>query len=113
MTDLQTGPDTMANLLDQAHLALRQADYAKLGGLTVAIEVELARLETVQDLAGLARVQQRATRNAACLLSAQRGLRAARRRVEEIKRARSGLVTYGPSGSRAEPHRHGLLIKRF
>jgi len=111
--DTPTELDLMASLLDQAHAALTRADYARLAGLTEAIEAELARLEHTRDRQALARVQKRAARNAACLLAAQRGLRAARRRVEEIRRARLGLVTYGPTGSRTEPHRHGLLTKRY
>jgi hypothetical protein len=111
MTD--SGADPMAVLLDRAHAALTHADYADLGPLTAEIEAELARLEISGDVAALLRVQTRALRNETCLLATQRGFRAARRRVEEIKAARSGLVTYDTKGRRAEPHPTGELTRRF
>ena len=106
-------PDPLADLLDQAHAALRIAAYDRLDGLTRQIEAELSLLVERRDRAALDRVRHRAMRNEACLLAAQHGIRAARRRIEEIRRAQSGLVTYGPTGSRAEPHRRSLLAKRF
>lgn len=107
------GADPMAILLDRAHVALTQADYANLGPLTAEIEAELVRLEGSGDVAALLRLQARARRNETCLLAAQRGFRAARRRVEEIKAARSGLVTYDTKGRRRDPHPTGELTKRF
>jgi len=112
-TAIQLGADLMASLLDRVHAALTQGDYAQLGPLVAGIEVELSRLESDRDAAALLRVRARALRNEACLLAAQRGFRAARRRVQEIKAARSGLVTYDTKGRRAEPHRTGELTKRL
>lgn len=109
----QDAPDAMALLLDRVHAALMQADYGQLGPLTAEIEEELMRLETRRDTAALLRVQTRARRNESCLQATQRGFRAARRRVEEIKAARSGLVTYDTKGRRAAPHPTGELAKRF
>jgi len=107
------GPDPMADLLDRVHAALTSADYAVLDGLTGRMAAELTRLETGGDAAVLALLQHKASRNAGCLMAAQRGLRAAQRRVAEIARARSGLVTYGPGGPGAELHHSSLLTKRF
>lgn len=107
------GIDPMAVLLDRVHAALSQADYGQLAPLTAEIEAELTRLETGRDSAALLRVQARAQRNATCLQATQRGFRAARRRVEEIRAARSGLVTYDTKGRRAEAHPTGELTKRF
>lgn len=109
----EAGIDPMAVLLDRVHAALADADYEGLGPLTAEIEEELGRLHVRADGAALQRVQARARRNETCLLAAQRGFRAARRRVEEIKAARSGLVTYDTKGRRAEPHPTGELTKRF
>lgn len=106
-------PDAMARLLDQVHQALTGADYPALGPLTVQIEEEMARLEAGTDSATLRGLQAQALRNARCLQAATQGFRAARRRVEEIRAARSGLVTYGPKGRRAEVHPTGDLVKRF
>ena len=109
----KTGTDPMAYLLDRVHAALTHADYAQLGPLAVEIEAELAYLERNRDGAALLRVQVLARRNEVCLQSAQRGFRAARRRVEDIKAARSGLVTYDTTGRRAAPHPTGELAKRL
>ncbi len=109
----QGAPGAMVVLLDRVHAALTQAEYVDLGPLSVAIEIELARLEQSSDHAALLHVQALARRNEACLQAAQRGFRAARRRVEEIKAARSGLVTYDVKGRRAEPHPPGELAKRL
>lgn len=104
--------DRMATLLDDVHAALMAADYARLGPLTTEMEAEVSRLEGSRDAAALARVKGLAQRNAACLQAAQRGFRAARRRLAEITAARSGLVTYDIKGRRAEPNRGGELTKR-
>lgn len=109
----QDTPHRMALLLDDVHRALTGADYGALGPLTAEIEAEMTRLETDGDGAALMGVQARALRNARCLQAAQRGFRAAHRRVAEIRAARSGLVTYDPKGRRAEPHPGGELVKRF
>jgi len=103
----------MAALLDQVHAALIRADYGRIGPLTAEIEVELARLEDSRDGAALRRVQARALRNASCLQAAQRGFRAARRRVEEIRAARSGLITYDSKGRLATPPPGCELTKRL
>ena len=108
-----TVADPMAVLLDRVHTALTRAEYGQLAPLSVEIEAELARLEGNRDGAALLRVQALARRNETCLQAAQRGFRAARRRVEEIKAARSGLVTYDTKGRRAEPHPTGELVKRL
>jgi hypothetical protein len=105
--------DPMVALLDAVHAAVIDGDYPQLGPLTQGIEAELTRLEASRDAAVLGRVRQRAERNATCLLAAQRGFRAARRRVAEITAARSGMVTYDTNGRRAEPHRTNELTKRF
>lgn len=111
--------DRMETLLDRVHAALTAADYGQLAALTADMEAELARAEAGHDAAGLsemsglARVRDRARRNAICLLAAQRGFRAARRRVAEIRAAQSGMVTYDPTGLRCAPTAHGALTQRF
>ncbi len=105
--------DRMCDLLDAVHAALVRADYTGLDALTDAIAADLPALEELRDRAGLIRVQQKAARNAVCLLATQRGLRAARRRVEEIRIARTGLVTYDPRGRRSQPALAGRLRERF
>ncbi len=115
MTDpaADDGVDRMAHLLDGVHDALMRADYAPLAGLTVGIEAELARLEDRRDGAALLRVRARAERNEVCLQAAQRGVRSARRRLEEIRAARSGLITYDDKGRRCVPQAGAEMVKRF
>lgn len=90
-------------LLDGVHQALLRGDYAALAALTNALTAEVAALQTaLPGRAVLDAVAQRATRNEACLLAAQRGVRAAQRRLRDIRSAGSGLVTYDQKGRRAE-----------
>jgi hypothetical protein len=115
MTDpvAETGVDRMARLLDGAHDALMRADYAPLAVLTAGIEAELALLEDRRDGAALLRLRARAQRNEVCLQAVQRGFRSARRRVEEIRAARSGLITYDDKGRRCAPQAGAEMVKRF
>lgn len=105
--------DRMCELLDAVHVALRQADFGVLGGLTEAIALCVPDLEKSGDHMGMLRVQRMAKRNAICLMATQRGLRAARRRVDEIRLVRSGLVTYDTTGRRTQPISGGSLRERF
>lgn len=100
-------------LLDQAYDALLAADLAALPDLTRSLEAELQRAMAGMNGDDLRAIRQKADRNAVVLLAAQRGIRAARRRVEEIRSAASGLVTYDRSGRRAEVGETGALAKRF
>lgn len=91
------------SLLDGVHQALLRGDYAALSPLTTALTAEVTALE--QDPShrdGLQSVARRATRNAQCLLAALRGVRAAQRRLADIRAAGSSLVTYDQKGRRAE-----------
>ncbi|MEO6300637.1 MAG: hypothetical protein ABIV25_14750 [Paracoccaceae bacterium] len=58
-------------------------------------------------------VRDKAQRNAACLLAAQRGIRSARLRLAEMRRAASGLVTYDRMGKRAEVSECRKLTQRL
>ena len=90
-------------LLDRVHRALLQGDYAALPALTAALTAAMAALQTAPaGRATLEAVAQRAHRNEACLLAAQRGIRAAQRRLRDIRSAGSSLVTYDQKGRRAE-----------
>lgn len=88
----------LALILDAVHGALRRGDYAALPSLTAAMEEAVDSLDTVPpDEVRLLRAKLE--RNAACLLAAARGLRAAKRRLAEIAQARAGLSTYGATGT--------------
>ena len=93
--------------LDAAYQAIRVADFALLAELGQKTDATLARIGTPDDEGALHRIRQKAARNAACLQAAGRGLRAARRRLEEVTVARASLGTYDSAGRRcilpAEP----------
>lgn len=100
-------------LLDQVYTALLQSDYGALPGLTARLDRELQTPSEPLTEARLQIIHRRAERNAACLLAAQRGIRAARRRLAEIRSTASGLVTYDRSGRRAEVSEPRNLAHRF
>lgn len=100
-------------VLDQMHAAILKADFAALAELTPALETSLAKVEALKDRALLAQINAKAQRNAACLMAAGRGVRAAQRRLTELRNAGQGFSTYDGRGKRAQ---HGLpnsLALRF
>lgn len=106
------GPEAEA-LLDDAYTALLKSDFAALAPISARLEEELARASSGLGAEALRRIRQKADRNAVVLLAAQRGMRAARRRLEEIRSAASGLVTYDRSGKRAEVGEPRALAQRL
>lgn len=101
-----------AQLLDQVHAALLRADYAALPAMTAALEEELAARAPWSE-PQMAVIRGKATRNGACLIAAQRGVKAARRRLAEIRTAAAGLVTYDRKGRRAEVIESRKLAQRL
>jgi hypothetical protein len=93
--------DRLSAELDRLYHTLRSGKLDGLAAATQALEAELARLEPM-DTAGLDLLRQKAQRNAACLDAAARGVRAARRRLAEIRTIESGLGTYDDKGRRDE-----------
>ncbi len=93
--------DRLSAELDRLHLLLRSGNLGGLAAATQALEAELARLDPM-DAAGLDLLRHKARRNAACLDAAARGVRAARRRLTEIRAIESGLGTYDDKGRRDE-----------
>lgn len=87
--------------LDRVYRVLRSGKLDGLAAATQALEAELARLDPV-DAAGLDLLRHKAQRNAACLDAAARGIRAARRRLSEIRMIENGLGTYDDKGRRDE-----------
>ncbi len=100
-------------LLDQIHGAILTADFARLTELTPALETSLTEVSLVSNTQVLARIKAKADRNAACLLASGRGVRAAQRRLAEMRSASTGFSTYDGRGRRAL---HGLpssFARRF
>ena len=93
--------DRLSAELDRVYQVLRSGKLEGLAAATQALEAELARLDPA-DAVGLDLLRHKAQRNAACLDAAARGVRAARRRLAEIRTIESGLGTYDDKGRRDE-----------
>ncbi len=103
----------LERLLDGAHSAVMAANYSALAGLGQELETELARFDPGADAKLLRRIGRKAERNAACLLAAGRGIRSAVRRLEDVRQAAKGLVTYDGNGRRSESGGTGQIIQRL
>jgi hypothetical protein len=91
-----------AALLDEVHAVLLRQDYAGLAHLAEALERELDQPSQRLDPDALAVIRRKADRNALTLIAVQRGIRAAVRRIAEIRSVANGLVTYDLAGRREE-----------
>jgi hypothetical protein len=100
-------------LMDQMHLAIQTADFAALGGLSSALEEALTALPEGLDAPSLQRLRHKAERNANGAQAASRGVRAALRRLDEVKQNANGLVTYDDKGQRTTQAFGGGLSRRF
>lgn len=93
----------LAATLDRMRTALLAGDLASLPELAEALErlVPAAAGDGAVPRAALESLRARAQAAAAMLEATARGLRAARRRIEEVARAGQGLATYDRSGQRS------------
>jgi hypothetical protein len=89
-------------VLDQVYAAMLISDYGALPALTAELEKALQRQAKPSTEAEVQMIRRKAERNAAVLLAAQRGIKAARRRLADIRASSSSFVTYDRSGRRAE-----------
>lgn len=90
--------DRLLTTLDALRAAARCGDFAALGRLATQLAADLAAIEAAPPPAQLATMKASAAEVAVLLQAAERGLSAARRRLAEIERLRSGPVTYGGDG---------------
>lgn len=102
-----------AMLLDEVHAALMRKDYSVLADLGAALGRELDQPGEKLDAAALAIIKRKADRNAATLLAIQRGIRAALRRIAEIKSVSNGMSTYDRSGRKYEDQQGRGLAARY
>ena len=102
-----------AVLLDEVQAAVLRRDYNALAGLSAALATELDRPSQPLDAAALGVIKRKADRNAATLLAVQRGIKAALRRLAEIRSVSKGLVTYDRAGRKAELATGQALAARF
>ena len=104
---------TTLELLDRIHSAILVADFALLEELTPTLEKSMENAQTMRDAALLAQIKAKAERNAACLVAAGRGVRAAQRRLAEIRDAAQGFSTYNGRGQRAQHGQNSSFARRF
>lgn len=100
-------------LLDELRARVRVADFSALASLAPQIEAALAATDRPMDAGSLQRLKAKADANAGLLDAARSGLRAARRRLEETRRAAQGLQTYDVKGRRADITPIGPTAGRF
>lgn len=106
MTKLET-------LLDDMLSRLTTANFSGLKGLAPELEAALSDSMLANDPAALKRIKTKAVENMAFLDAARRGVRAARRRVEDVRRATQGLQTYNGKGQRSDIAPLGPTAGRF
>ncbi len=85
--------------LDDIHAALVAGAIAAIGPLTARIETLLGDVSNVSS-DHLALIRARAARNATTLTAAMQGVRAAQRRLADLREAASGHRTYARDGQR-------------
>lgn len=100
-------------LLDEMALHARSANFAGLGALVPRIEAALAVVGQNSGPDALYRWQRKAEENARLLDAAGRGLRAARRRLDESRKAMRSLQTYDNKGVKSDVMPDGLTAGRF
>ncbi|SEM46183.1 hypothetical protein SAMN04488103_101218 [Gemmobacter aquatilis] len=107
-------PLALEALLDRMHEALQGGDLAALESLAGPLADAGATLAPPQSRATLERLRRKAARNDTLLAASLCGLRAAQRRIAELRSLEQGFSTYDGAGLK---HRHpqdrGALSKRF
>jgi hypothetical protein len=101
----------LEDLLDQAFAALLSGDLAALSGLDTQLDAALSAFPSLEE-ATARRLQRKAERNARLLLSASRGLRAARDRVTDILSG-TALATYDAQGRKSALSGPAVAFGRF
>lgn len=99
---------TAAAVLDDINEALLARQYDRLAALSLALDRALTHPPQKLDAATLTLIRSKAERNAATMSAVQRGIRAALRRVAEIRSVSEGLVTYDKVGHRQQTVPSGL-----
>lgn len=92
--------EKIEELLEDERTALLSGDLAALDGIAQRKEALLEDLAWARPASdALKSLRRKAERNAELLEAATKGLRAAMRRVAEIRRANGPLRTYGQDGA--------------
>lgn len=105
--------DQLENVLEDIRQAALAADFMRMASLVPQVEQALGEALPLQDPQALARLRSQAEMNMRLLDASRRGIHAARRRVEEVRRAQQGLQTYDSSGNRSDITPPGPTAGRF
>ncbi|MFN4159288.1 MAG: hypothetical protein ACK4GO_12895 [Gemmobacter sp.] len=92
--------EAIETALDRIHASVMAGDLAALPAQVEMLEERMQESAGAPPSAQLDRLRTKAARNALCLEAAGRGLRAAQRRLAEIRAATIGLQTYDGQGQR-------------
>ena len=105
--------EALTHALDAIHTALLAGRIDALAALADTITVNEPYLHGASP-AQIRAIHDKSARNALCLQSAMKGIRAAQRRVAELHAARTGHATYDQHGQRASlGGAHGTLRQRI
>lgn len=105
-TDIET-------MMDAMHQAIISADFEQLQNLAPSLEAALIGLGPGAARRSMARLQVKAKRNAQAALAAGKGVRAAIQRLEDLRQATAGLMTYDENGKRPAQSGGGELSRRL
>ena len=103
----------LEGLMDAMHAAILAADFDTLSSLSPELDAALESLPKRLNEKSLKRLQRKAERNASSATAAAKGVRAAIRRLQDVKQNAGGLVTYDENGQRAEPSGQRDLSRRL
>ncbi|TXH99748.1 MAG: hypothetical protein E6Q73_09635 [Pseudorhodobacter sp.] len=93
---------SLETLLDEVAAKTRAGDFTALGALSARLEASLAELVKQPPGPGLDRLRQKAEQNARLLDAARRGIKAARRRIEDARQVAQRLQTYDIAGKKSD-----------
>ena len=92
--------EALSRALDATHAAILAGRINDLGALTQVISDHAVDFGTASQ-GQMRRIRDQAARNALCLQAAIKGIRAAQRRLAELRAASTGHATYNQNGKRA------------
>ena len=109
---MSKGEIALEAILDEMRNCIIIADYSGLTGLTQQLDQAISNIRP-KNAESLQRLKSKAAHNATLLDAARRGITAARRRLEDARRAAQGLQTYDGQGRRCDVKTTGMTAGRF
>jgi hypothetical protein len=103
--------ELLSRVLDATHAAILAGRIGDLDGLTQAMTYHAEDLGMASE-AQIRHIRDQAARNALCLQAAMKGIRAAQRRLAELRTARTGHTTYDQNGQRASLGSGALTLRQ-